>query len=259
MNIVVLLKVVPDVVEELEIAGDGKALDTEVLRMIPSEPDDHSVEQALLLKERHGGTVTVAALDAPDVDDALYHALACGADRVLKIQGAPENCGTTQAAAIFAEALRSAPGLREADLFLTGVQAIDDLDGLLGPLVAMHLGLPFLGIVTGISMDASAHRLRAKREYPGGVHGEFDVNLPAVLGVQAAEQPPRYVPVAKVRAAMKTQKIGVADTKAPPARELLKVVVMRKPESATHAEMLEGSVEQVSAQLCGMLSERGLV
>ena len=89
MNIVVLLKVVPDIVEELAIAGDDTSLDTEFLRMIPSESDDHSVEQALLLKERHGGTVIVVALDAPEVDDALFRTLACGASQAIKIQGAP--------------------------------------------------------------------------------------------------------------------------------------------------------------------------
>ena len=70
MHILVLLKMVPDVVEDLEIAPDGKALDLEYLRMILSESDDHALEQALLLKERHGGKVTVLALDAPEVDDA---------------------------------------------------------------------------------------------------------------------------------------------------------------------------------------------
>ena len=139
------------------------------------------------------------------------------------------------------------------------MQAIDDLDGLLGPLVAMHLGLPFLGIVTAIAPDPSGHCVRVRREYPGGVHGEFVVDLPAVLGIQAAEQPPRYVPVAKVRAAMKAQKLVVAAAASPPMRDLLRVVVMRKPEPVTHAQMLEGSIEQVSAQLCGVFSERGLV
>ena len=55
MHILVLLKMVPDVVEDLEIASDGRALDLDYLRMILSESDDHALEQALLLKERHGG------------------------------------------------------------------------------------------------------------------------------------------------------------------------------------------------------------
>ena len=83
MNILVLMKMVPDVVEELEVSSDGKALDTEFLRLILSESDDHAMEEALLLKERHGGSVTVLAVDAPEVDDALFTALAKGADRAI--------------------------------------------------------------------------------------------------------------------------------------------------------------------------------
>ena len=66
--------------------GEGESLDLELLRLIASERDDHALEQALLLKERHEGTVTVLALDAPEVDDALYTALAKGADRAVKIR-----------------------------------------------------------------------------------------------------------------------------------------------------------------------------
>jgi electron transfer flavoprotein beta subunit len=55
MNLVVLMRMVPDVVEELEIAPDGKSLDQEALRLIVSESDDHALEEALLLKERYGG------------------------------------------------------------------------------------------------------------------------------------------------------------------------------------------------------------
>ena len=95
MNILVLLKMVPDVVEELEVAAGGTSLNGEYLRMIVSESDDHALEEALLLKERYGGKVTVLALDAPEVDDALFNALAKGADRVLKIVGAEGGTGAT--------------------------------------------------------------------------------------------------------------------------------------------------------------------
>ncbi|MBI5393936.1 MAG: electron transfer flavoprotein subunit beta/FixA family protein, partial [Verrucomicrobia bacterium] len=83
MDILVLMKVVPDVVEELEVGADGKSLDTSFLRTILSERDDHALEQALLLKDKHGGKVTLLTLDAPDIDDVLFTALAKGADRAV--------------------------------------------------------------------------------------------------------------------------------------------------------------------------------
>ena len=261
MNIVVLVKMVPDVVEELELAPDGKALDSEFLRMIVSESDSHALEEALLLKERHGGKVTVLALEAPELDEALYAALANGADRVVKLAGIEQPLTSRQAAQVLAQAISGQADLQQADLILTGTQAIDDLDGLMAPLLSQQLGRPYLGIVTALAVDLAGRTATAVREYPGGVRAEFQVPLPAVLGIQAAEKPPRYVPVAKVRAVMKSQKIegAGAPTLAEGGPPALEVIEMKKPEAAGHAEMLEGSPEEVARKLADILAERGLV
>jgi len=260
MHILVLLKMVPDVVEDLEIAPDGRALDTDYLRMIPSESDDHALEEALLLKERHGAKVTVLALEAPELDDALFAALAKGADRVLKIEGLDPGISTRESARVLAQAIVRQPGLMPVDLVLTGVQAIDDLDGLTAPLVAHWLDLPFVGIITGISLEAGGKTVVATKEFPGGVRGEFEVTLPAVLGIQAAEKPPRYVPVARIRTAMKTQKIDTmpAPTLADGGWPIVQVVEMKRNEPAGHAEMLEGDPSKVTRQLCEILAGRGI-
>jgi electron transfer flavoprotein beta subunit len=260
MHILVLLKMVPDVVEELEIASDGKALDLDYARMILSESDDHALEQALLLKERHGAKLTVLALEAPEVDDALYAAAAKGADRVMKVVGMDAGLTTRQAARVLSQIMADEPGVMPADLVLTGVQAINDLDGLVAPLVADELRMPVLVIVTGVSLDPSGQKAHAITEFPGGVRGEYEIKLPAVLGIQAAEKPPRYVPVAKVRAAMKTFKIDCAQvpTLADGGWPAVSVLEMKRNEPAGHAEMLEGSPEQVSGTLCGILTDRGL-
>jgi len=260
MNILVLVRMVPDVVEELEIAPNGKSLDTGYLRRILSESDNHALEEAILLKERHGGQVTVVAPEAPEVDEALFSALAKGAGRAIKITGLEESLSTRATTARLAGALGDA-GLLSADLILTGVQAIDDLDGLIAPLLAFHLGLPNLGIVTRLVVDESRGAVIATREFPSGVRGEYEISLPAVLGIQAAEKPPRYVPVSKVRAAMKTLKLESAGS--PPTRGVepptVEVLEMKKCEPAGRAEMLEGAPEQVSERLVEILAARGVL
>ncbi|MCC6858795.1 MAG: hypothetical protein IT158_09545 [Bryobacterales bacterium] len=258
MNIVALLRVVPDVVEELEIAPDGKALDSEFLRLVISETDDHALEQAVLLKERLGGTVTALAIDAPEIDETLYGALARGADRAVKTGDAEMNLSARAAALSFAAAIRD---LGPVDLIVTGAQAIGDLDGLVAPMVAYYLGMPYLGTVTGVAPGASGKSATVIREFPGGVRGEFDVPLPAVLGIQAAEKPPRYVPVAKVRAAMKSQSIatcGVA-TAAESGPPVVEVLSMAKPEPSGHAQMLEGDPDVLAARICELMGARGLL
>ena len=259
MNILVLMRMVPDVVEELEVAADGKSLDTEFLRMIVSESDDHALEEALLLKERYGGKVTVVALDAPELDDALFSALAKGADRVLKIVGVEGRPTTAEAAKILSEAMRGVGGLMPADLILAGTQAIDDLDGLIAPLVSHHLGLPFVGIVTTVVVDSATNVVTATREFPNSVRGEFEAPLPAVLGIQAAEKPPRYVPVAKVRAVMKSAKLETAPVPelAGDGAPFTEVLRMAKPVSAGHAEMIGGTAEEAAEKICEILAAAG--
>jgi electron transfer flavoprotein beta subunit len=260
MKIIVLLKMVPDVVEELELAADGKALNTEFLRMMANELDNHALEEALLLKEKYSGTVTVIALDAPEVDDALFTALAKGADRALKINHENGTLGTRASAYCLAHTLTMVPGLLPADLILTGAQANDDLDGLTAPLLAHLLQLPQVGIVTQVAVDTAAGVATVVREFSGGVRGEYEVALPAVLGIQAAEKPPRYVPVAKVRAAMKSRTIELVQTPAASERlSSLQVEEMAKPQVVEHAQMLKGSPEEITEQLCEILAERGLV
>ena len=261
MKIIVLLKMVPDVVEELEVAADGKTLDTEFLRMIANELDTQALEEALLLKEKYTGTVTVVASDAPEVDDALFTALAKGADQAFKITGGDGALGTRAGAYRLAQALSTIQDLLPADLILTGAQAIDDLDGLTAPLISHLLRLPQLGIVTKVSVDTTAGVATVLREFPGGVRGEYEIKLPAVLGIQAAEKPPRYVPVAKVRAAMKSQVIHSvpAPMMADGGVALLQVGEMAKPQVTEHAQMLQGSPEEIADQLCEILAARGLV
>ena len=259
MNILVLMKMVPDIVEELEVGPDGKSLDTEFQRPIVSERDEHALEQALILKERCGGTVTTLALDSQEVDDVLFTALAKGSDRAVKVTGIEPPLATSEVASLLARVIPAVPGLPPSDLILTGCWAIDDLDGMVGPLLAERLGLPYLGIVTGVTAKSGEARATVAKEYSGGVRGEFGVSLPAILGIQAAEKPPRYVPVAKVRATMKSGKI---DSVPAPDREgasQLEVLQMKKPEAAGRAEMLEGGPEEIAAKVVDLLSARGLL
>ena len=259
MNIIAVLKMVPDVVEELEVGDDGKSLDLEFLRLIVSERDEHALEQALLLKDQLGGTVTAVAIEAPEIDDVLFTALAKGADRAIKVTDVEEGLSTRSAAALLAQVMPTVPNLLPADLVLAGCQATDDLDGQTAAVLAHGLDLPYLGIVSHVDADPGGNKALLLTEFPGGVHGEFEVDLPAVLGIQASEKPPRYVPVAKVRAAMKTQTIEEVSADAKPAPSLAAVTQMAKPEASGKAEMLDGSPEELAAKVGEILSERGLL
>lgn len=255
MNIVVPIKFVPDLVEELEIDASTGLLERSFLRLMPNELDDHALEQALLLKERHGGHVTVMTLDTGDVDETLFTAAAKGADRVIKIagEGFEQGPGNRQIAAIIQGALTDVP----CDLVLVGTQAVDDLDGFVGALLAERLGWPYVGYVTKVAV--AGKQALVQKEYPGGLNAEIEVNLPAVLGIQAAEKPPRYVVTSKVMDAMKSAKIEELAADGAAAEMALAISAMALPESGRHAEMIEGNVAQVAEKLAQLLRERGIV
>lgn len=252
MNIVVLIKLVPDLVEELEIDESGKSLDTTWMRRIINEPDEHAIEEAILLKERSGGEVTVMGPDIEDLDNVLFTAGAKGADHLVKLSGDFSiEVGNHALARAFASSIRG----MEPNLILTGVQAHNDIDGVLGPLVAEYLEMPYIGYVSGISIDGSTCTVR--KEYPGGLIAEMEVALPAVLGIQAAESPPRYVAISKVRQAMKSVTI---DEQAPQELDLSggpTITRMYQPESGERATMIEGDIDQIAGKLIDLLRESG--
>ncbi|MCQ3938322.1 MAG: electron transfer flavoprotein subunit beta/FixA family protein [Chloroflexi bacterium] len=253
MNIVVLIKLVPDLVEELTIDSSGAGLDLTFARWIINEFDDHALEQGILLKEKNGGTVTAIAPDLEGVDDVLFTAAARGADRLIKVKGDFMAANNHALARSFSAIIQKF----QADLILTGVQAHNDLDGSAGPLLAECLQLPYVGYIAGVSVNDGKSMLR--KEYPGGLLAEMEVTLPAVLGIQAAEQPPRYVAVSKVRQAMKTSSLEEMDASDLGPLGAPTVGRMFQPEATTHAEMIEGSPEEVSAKLVGLFKELGVM
>ena len=87
MRIVVVLKQIPDLVEEFEIDGDGTDIDRDFLTFLLNEFDNHALEEALLIKDATGATVDVVSLDDAEVDQALFTALAKGADNAIKLVG----------------------------------------------------------------------------------------------------------------------------------------------------------------------------
>lgn len=254
MKFVIPINMIPDLVEELTIDDSGKALDMAWARLIVNEFDDHAVEQAILLKEGGGGEVIVLGFDSDDLDDALFTAAAKGADRLIKLIGDyPEDLNSHARARVFADVMKDI----QPDLVLVGVQSHNDLDGQVGPILAELLDYPYVGYVAGVSVDG--RKAVARKEYPGGLVAEMEITLPAVVGIQASETPPRYVAFSKVRQAMKTASIDELEVEASDLSGGPEVGRMFLPEVAERATMIEGSVEEISTKLLEILKEQGVV
>jgi electron transfer flavoprotein beta subunit len=253
MTIVVPLIQVPDLVEELEFNAEGTDVDRDAVKLQLSEWDDQALEEALCLKDAAGATVVAITPDGAEADSLLFTALAKGADRAVKLTGElPEKLDHPALAAIFANAVEKLG----ADLVLTGVQSVEDVDGQVSTLLAARLGLPHVSVVVGVELDGGSAVV--KQEYAGGVMAELGVTLPAVLGIQAARQAPRYAPVSKVRQIQKTATLEELAVEPPATASGFRVRRAFKPEAAGRAQMLEGEPEEIAAKLVEILKERGL-
>jgi electron transfer flavoprotein beta subunit len=249
----VVLRLVPDTGEEFELAADGRGIDREWIGLKLNEFDDHALEEAVLLKESVGAKVTAVALEGDGIDRLLQTAIARGADQVAKIayQGEPP-----VQAATAAEFLAVAARQLGCDLILTGVQTAEDLFGQLAPSLAAVLDWPQMSAVSGVTV--SGGNVVAQQEYSGGFAAAHSIALPAVIGVQAASKPPRYVSGSKLREAAGT-KIGVIEPGVSPGPATAEIMSVAFPVSQGRAEMLEGKAEAVAERLAALLRERGFV
>lgn len=253
MNIIVPIKLVPDLVEELEINEDGTDLDRDYISYKINEFDDHALEEALLLKDELDATVTVIALDSDETDKVLYTALAKGADRAIKLTGGLE---TGVASRVLAKSLVNVLQDMEYDLILTGVQAADDRDGQLGVLLAGYLGIPHVSVVSEVRVSGDTAIVH--KEYAGGVLAKFEVEMPTVLGIQAARETPRYAPVSRVRQIMREAELEEVEVDAGDVALGSSIRRMYTPEKGEGAEMIEGSTEEVAEKIVEILKEKGI-
>jgi electron transfer flavoprotein beta subunit len=253
LRIAVIMKQVPDLVEDVEVDARGTAIDPDLVRWTVNEFDGHALEQAMLLKEAVGAEVTVLAVASTGIDQVLFAALARGADQAIVV---PTPEGRTDAPRV---AAALAPVISElgADLVLTGVQAADDLHGQLCPILAASLGWPHVSVVGGAEVHGAV--VLVQQEYSGARTATLEVDLPAVLGVQAAARPPRYVPISRLRQVMASMAISShAPAAAAPALATT-VTRLAAPAQESLARMLEGSADEVARQLVEALREHGLV
>lgn len=253
MHIAVVLRLVPDVAEELEIAESGCDIDREWVALKLNEFDDHALEEAILLKEHAGATVTALALAGEGVDRMLQAAVARGVDRIVKIKH--EDLPPLLAAEPVAELLAGAVRALGADLVVTGVQTPEDLGGQLAATLGAVLAWPHLSAVAGV--EQRGEELVVRQEHSGGYATRVLVSPPAVLGIQTASQPPRYVSGSKLRQAMgiKADEVEVQTSAEPSAT----VQSLALPARTASAVMWEGEPEAVAEQFVMLLRQRGLL
>ncbi len=247
MKICAILRVVPDLVEDIEINEEELI----PFAYIANERDEHAVEEALILKEKAGGTVDVLGVvdedTAGDIDDALAMAYAKGADNLIKAILSRKTYRRYEVAKALAGFLKD----KNYDVIIPGIQAIDAFAGTLGGMLARCMRIPYIG--GAIEIEAQDGALSVKKELGGGLLGEYRVSLPAVVGVVSAERPLKFVPFARLKKAMKEAKVEEVDVEVPEV-EGVKVTRYYEPPKP-EITLLEGEPEEIADKLVEVLRE----
>ena len=160
MNIIVCLKQVPDTESQIKVAPDGKTIVTDDVKWVMNPYDEFGVEEALQIKEKLGGEVTVIGLGPKRVTESIRTALAMGADKgVLINDPALENSDALATGRALAAAIKDL----DYDLIFTGQRGVDDDMGLVGATLAEFLDIPQLSIIVKAEVSEDGKSVKVNR------------------------------------------------------------------------------------------------
>jgi electron transfer flavoprotein beta subunit len=243
VKIIVCIKQVP--VKDAPLAVAGNWIKESDIGFEMNEPDSFALEEALRLKEKHGGEVVALSMGPERVKQTIKEALAKGADRGIHIaddqfaQLDPLGAATSLAAAVKNE---------NADLILTGLQSDDHGFGQTGVLLAALLDRPHATIIMAI--EAGEGKLKLKRELEAGWFQWIECPLPAVLSIQSGINKVRYATLKGIMAAKKKEIASVTreslNAKSEPTQKVEKIYV---PVKTKKTEFLSGTPKEVAAKL----------
>jgi len=217
-----------------------------------NEPDAYALEEALRLKEQHGGEVVVCSAGPARVAQVIREALARGADRAIHV----EDEGLASADAfVIAESLAAAMKDEPFDLVLTGLQSDDMGLAQTGVILAQRLGHPHATIVMEVKVEAST--VRVKRELEGGWFQWVAMPMPAVLTIQSGINQLRYATLKGIMAAKKKEIRKAAAPSSSGPR--LKIASLYLPEKTKKTQMIAGSPAEAAKELVRRLRDEARV
>jgi electron transfer flavoprotein beta subunit len=257
MKIAVCIKQVPTREWQPRLNDDKTWIREQDASFEMNEPDAYALEEALRLKEKHGGEVVVCSAGPARVAQVIREALARGADRAIHV----EDDGLASADAfVTSAALAAAMKGDSFDLVLTGLQSDDEGFAQVGVILAERLELPHATIIMEVNVDPSTSTLRVKRELEGGWFQWVAMPLPAVLTIQSGINQLRYATLKGIMAAKKKE-----IRKAPPspptgataARQ--KIVSLYAPEKGKKTQIIGGSPAEAAKELVRRLRDEARV
>jgi electron transfer flavoprotein beta subunit len=246
LKIIVCIKQTFDTEAKIVLTADG--VDRTGVNLIMNPNDEFAVEEALRLKEKFGGEVTIVSLGGARAQDAIRQALAMGADKAILITDAAFDGGDE---AVVAAALAKVMGDLTYDLILSGWVAVDDGSAQVPGRLAEALRLPQINNITKIEVDGN--KAVVNREVEGATE-IVEVELPALITAQKGLNEPRYPSLKGIMQAKKKElkKLSEADIGGAAAAKI-KVLEYSLPEQRKAGKKLEGEPAETAGQLVSLL------
>lgn len=261
MNIIVLVKQVPDT-SEVKINRETNTLVRDGVPSIINPFDLYAIEEAIRLREKHGGKVTAVTMGPPQAAEALKEAVAMGVDEVVLVSDrAFAGADTWATSYALAKGIRKIGGF---DLVIAGKQAIDGDTAQVGPETAEMLGVPFVAYIRKIE-NIENGKMTAERMMDEG-YDLVESSLPALITVVKEINQPR-LPSLKGKMKAKNLKVTTLTAKDIEAEENLiglrgsptKVVRIFPPAPRGQREILSGTLEQQAEHVARKLKEQSLI
>lgn len=251
MDILVCLKQTFDTEAKIVLDSDG-AVSEEGVQFIVNPYDEYAVEEAIKLKEEHGGAVTVVTMGPARVEEAVRTALAMGADEGVIV----DNQGRALDEFAAAEALAAAIQGRPFDLILAGNQAVDDGSGQVAVRLAELLKIPHVSTVTKLTATDSG--FVAERDAEGDTE-TVKCSRPALITAQQGLNEPRYPSLIGIRKASKKPltRLNLSDlnTDAERMSPRAQTIETYLPKAKGNGRVLAGTTEERAAELAKALRE----
>lgn len=223
-----------------------------------NEWDKYAIEEALLIREKFGGSVTALAIGPERTDRVLRECLALGADRAIRFwddEMPDADCHIT------ANVLNKIMRQMNYDLILSGSQDDEDTSAHVIPAVAHELGIQHATIVTKIQIED--HKAKVQRELENDVEEILEIDLPAIFCVQSGINVPRYASMSGMMKAKKKElkfmgieSIGITktDISDSAAKTILEEIYV--PEVEQTAEILSGTIDEMTNKLLSVLIDK---
>jgi len=250
MKICVLVKQVPDKNDEIKLDQNHKSVDKNNFNFVTNESDNYAVEEALLIKERLGGEVTVCTYGSESSIQVVKDALSKGADRGIFIENDQNlDYDILNISKIFKSVFKD----ENFDLILSGLQSDDIGNGQLGVLIAEHLQMSHGSLVMETETSDNT-KIKVKRELENGWFQWSELDLPASLTIQSGINKPRYASLRGImmmkKKPIQTIKLSELETN---AQSIDNLKAMYIPQKTKETVKVEGTPDEIAEKLHNIL------